>query len=212
MNKLIISLLILLISCNNSEDINNSRQIIANPIDTSNAIKVGTFWIMPKPSLEFNAIHKINKDTFNIVICSDFSFYPFGKLTDTSGVKLTELKKFVKTDTLIKFPNDHKLLCHELNYKDNNLLLWFDKDTESSTHSYILHGEINDSEIELVNAVKIGMSKEDFVSIFFENFPKVLIERYHVFIFETCVTGLTHQYIFKNNKLKSIHFMPTPIL
>lgn len=211
MNKLIIPLLILLISCNNFNNANNAEQIISTQIDTSSAIKIETFWVNPKPSLEFNAINKIIKDTLNIVICSDFSYYPFGKLTDTSDIKFTSLNSFIKKDTLIKFPNDHQLICHKLTYKDNNLLLWFDNDEESSTHSYILNGDINDNSIKLVNGINIGMSKKDFVSLFFENFPENLFDRYNVFIFETCVTSLTQTYTFKDNNLNIIHFTRTPI-
>ena len=207
-SKALILLIPFLTSCNNIDD---ATKISMNSLDTTDAIKIDTFWIKPKLSLDFNSIKSITNDTFNIVVCSDFSFYPFGKLKDTSDIKLTELKKFIKADTLIKFPNDHKILCHKLNYNGNNLILWLDKDAESSTHSYILNGEISDDSIKLVNGVKIGMTKEDFVSIAFENFPKTLFDRYNVFIFETCVTSLSHIYTFKNNKINKIVFVATPI-
>lgn len=208
MNRLLLPIFLFFISCIHED---NSSNISVQTTDTTKAFKVDAFWITPKPSLDFNALNKSFNDTLDLVICSAFSFSPFGKLSDTSGLKSKGLRNFNKTDTLIDFGTQTKFLAHKLKFKNSNLLIWFDTDLESSNHSYILSGDINDAEITLINETKIGMSKDTFISTYFEHFPKKLRDRYQVFVFETCVTDISHIYTFKNNNLINISFVPTPL-
>jgi hypothetical protein len=60
--------------------------------------------------------------------------------------------------------------------------------------------------MKFVNDVRIGMTKEDFFNVFFDNFPKALAAGFNEIGLIACVDGTNHHYTFKNNKLYAIRF------
>lgn len=174
------------------------------PIDTTKAVKIGQFWIIPKVGFEFNAINQ-SHDTLSIVTCSEFVYSPFGAIKNKSAFGSSLLSKFQITPQMATV-DIGKVELHFLKKGSNELIFFFDDDNEASTHSDILKGEIHDSTVQLFNGIQIGMKKDAFGDVFFDRIPKELLKTLNCVILESCVEGIKHIYSFKDNKLQSIHF------
>ncbi len=195
----------LLSACDNSKEPAKSENSVQQ-IDTTKAIKIGNFWAAPKPSFEFNSLNNSLGDTLLIVTCSEFVYSPFGIIKDKTEFKSSLLKNFNvtnRTDSMDVGKFEFNILKLNL----SKLIFLFDNDLEATKHSNLFKGEIFDSEVQLVNGIKVGMTKEEFYKVFFDNFPKDLLENYKYFILESCVQDIKHTYSFKDNKLQSITFI-----
>lgn len=195
----------LLTACDNSKrptKLENSPQ----QIDTTKAIKIDNYWVTPKPSFEFNSLQNSSGDTLSIVTCSEYVYSPFGIIKDKSEFKSSLLKNFSVTNRTDSM-DAGKYEFNILKLNRNKLIFFFDNDPEASKHSDLFKGEIYDSEVQLINGVKIGMSKEEFYNVFFDNFSNDLMKKYKCFVLESCVQDIKHKYSFKDNKLQSINFI-----
>lgn len=199
---LILSFTIFIIGCSNST--NQGLKIVV-PTDTTKSFRIGDFWLTPKPSFDFNSLGKAKGDTLDLVTCSDYVYFPFGKINNKNELKGSLLKDFNtidRTDSL----DDGIFEFQILQINSSKLILFFDNDPESTISSYIIKGEINEKNIRFVNNVTIGMSQNDFINEFFDLFPNGLIDMYNVIVLESCVSGLKHIYTFKDHRLNSIRF------
>jgi hypothetical protein len=199
---LIINFAILSVGCANS---NNRGLKIVVPSDTTKSFMIGDFWLTPKSSFDFNSVGNAIGDTLDLVTCSDYVYFPFGKINNKTELKTSLLNNFKiidRSDSLVNGFFEFQIL----NLNSNKLILFFDDDPEATISSYIFKGEINDKSAKFINNVTIGMNKKDFLNEFFDSFPDELIDKYNVIILESCVTGTNHVYTFKDNKLKSIRF------
>ncbi len=198
---LILYFVILLGGCANST--NQGLKIVV-PSDTTKSFRIGDFWLTPKPSFDFNSVGKAKGDTFDLVTCSDYVYFPFGKINNKTELKSSILKDFNvinRTDSLDNGIFEFQIL----NNNSSKLILFFDNDPEATISSYIFKGEINDKNVRFVNKVAIGMNIKDFINEFFDLFPDELIDRYNVIVLESCVSGLNHVYTFKDKKLIELH-------
>jgi hypothetical protein len=175
-------------------------------IDTLKAIKIGKFWATPKLTFEFHSLDKCSDDSLKLVTCSEYAYSPFGQLENKLDLAQSILKNFKVINKIEKFDNG-KFEFQILTLKSSRLILFFDEDPEASKHSYIFKGEITDIETNLIDGIKIGMTKEDFFRTFFENFQNELLMKYNFIVFESCVDDMEHTYSFKDNKLVSISFL-----
>ncbi|RZJ65531.1 MAG: hypothetical protein EOO50_13370 [Flavobacterium sp.] len=50
------------------------------------------------------------------------------------------------------------------------------------------------------------MTRDEFLSRFFDRYPIMRFSIYDVICLESCVAGTKHSYRFKDNRLTSIHF------
>jgi len=199
---LILCFVIFLDGCTNST---NQELKIVVPSDTTKSFRIGNCWLTPKPSFDFNSIRFANGDTLDLVTCSNYVYFPFGKIDNKNELKGSLLKDFnttSRTDSLDNGIFEFQIL----KINSSKLILFFDNDPESTISSYIIKGEINEKNIRFVNNVTIGMSQNDFVNEFFDLFPNELIDKYNVIILVSCVSGLKHVYTFKDNRLNSIRF------
>ena len=192
-------------ACDNSKQPTKSYKS-AQQIDTTKAVKIGNYWTTPKSSLEFNSIQNSTSDTLSIVTCSEYVYSPFGIIKDKSEFKSSLLKNFSVTNRTDSF-EDGKFEFNILKLKTSKLIFFFDSDQEASKHSDLFKGEIQNDEVNFVNGVKIGMMKEEFYKIFFDNFPDELHEKYKYFVLESCVQDIKHIYKFNDNKLQSVNFI-----
>ncbi len=174
-------------------------------IDTLKAIKIGDYWATPKPTFEYNMLLAYLGDTLSIVTCAEYVYSPFGRLNNKSEIKNSNLKNFNISERVDKIDFDEAVF-QILTLEKSRLMLTFDNDPEASKHSYIFEGEINDSNINFIDDIKIGMSKEKFIKIFFDNFPNELMTKYKFIVFESCVQDIKHTYTFKADKLQSVNF------
>jgi hypothetical protein len=199
---LIICFTILLVGCANST--NQGLKIVV-PNDTTKSFKIGDFWLTPKTSFDFNSVGKSKGDTLELVTCSDYVYFPFGKINSKKELKTSLLKDFSTVDRIDSLDNG-VFEFQILKFNSSKLILFFDNDPEATISSYIIKGEINDKDVRFRNNLTIGISKKDFINEFFDLFPKELIDKYNVIVFESCVTGLNHVYTFEDKKLNSIRF------
>ena len=203
-------------ACSNRSDTNDFKD---NSVDTTKSFKVGNDWITPKKSFDFNSLGKLSADTLHLVTCSEYVYFPFGKLADKSSLKTSLLKDFeitsskLDTFTNIFLPSDPTddfkewSESFELELGANKLNLFLDNDPEASMHGYIRGGQILDNKILFSNNIKVGMSIDDFYKTFFDYFPTEFNQKYKVVEFESCVTDVTHIYTFDNGQLSFVKFI-----
>jgi hypothetical protein len=175
-------------------------------IDTLKSIKIDKQWVTPKKTLELNSELNSSGDTLCIVTCTEYVFSPFGLLKDKSDIKTSLLNNFTMTDridTMDIGPFEFQILKHN----SSRLILFFDNDPEASKHSYIFKGEINDSDVNFLDNVKIGMSKTEFYNTFFYNFPAELQNKYKTVVFISGIEDIKHFYSFNQSKLISVNFI-----
>lgn len=199
-------------ACSNRSD---NKSAINNSVDTTKSFKVDNNWVTPKKSFDFNSLGRSSSDTLHLVTCSDYVYFPFGKLTDKSSLTTSLLKDFTITNfqrdtftnTNITPPFFQWSESVDLVLAGNNLNLFLDNDPEASMHGYIVGGQIVDSNVSLLENIKVGMSVEEFYETFFDYFPTELYKKFNVFEFESCVLDVTHIYTFENRQLCSVRFV-----
>ena len=158
--------------------------------------------VKPKIDLELNSFDKISNDTLNLVVCSNFVYYPFGKIENKKAIKGSPLKIFEIKDKKDSQGN----VLQILNFESSELILFFASNEEGPISSYVIKGKIVNSEIVLKNNIKIGMSKTEFINLFFDDFPSKLEEQFNEIGLIACVDGTNQFYSFKNEKLNLIRF------
>jgi len=170
--------------------------------------------VTPKNFFDFNSLGKSTGDTLHLVTCSQYVYFPFGKLTDRQSLEISSLNNFsvkeFKRDTFTNLdvsPNLQWSESMDLQLGDNKLRLFFDNNPEGSMHGYIRGGQIVDDKVALSEDVRVGMSLETFYSLFFSHFPVELQKKYRVLKFESCVTDVTHIYTFDSGQLSLVNFV-----
>ena len=196
---------ILLAACNNSKPTPRNK-VSTIQIDTTNAVKICEFWAIPKPSFELNSLLDSYGDTLKLVTCNEFVYFPFGQLKSKRDLAASILKNFKILDKYEKMENGN-FEFQFLTLNSNRLILFFDNDPDAINYSYIFKGEINDSEVNFTNGIKINMTKEDFINTFFDSFPNELLKKYKYIELISCLDNITHIYKFNDNKLQSIKFI-----
>jgi len=185
------------------------------PADSTTSFKIDNYWVTPKKSFGFNSSEQSSGDTLHLVTCSEYVYFPFGKLTDKSSLTTSLLKDFTIThfirdtftNTNIIPPFFEWSESVDLKLVNNKLSLFLDNDPEASMHGYVRGGQIVDSKVVFSNCIKIGISTEEFYKIFFDYFPTALDNKYTVVNLESCVTDVTHIYTFNNGQLTSVKFI-----
>jgi hypothetical protein len=196
-------LLYLLAACDSSQKptVNDN---LSQQIDTTKGVKINGYWTQPKKSFEFATMLNNTGDTLTFVTCAEYVYSPFGQIFNKSDIKSGMLKDFSMTsriDTMDVGPIEFQILKHD----SSRIIFYFDNDSESIKHSFIFQGDLVDSNLMLLDGIKIGMNKKNFIATFFDFFPNELIEKYNIIAFESCVNDIRHTYTFKDNKLKSIN-------
>jgi hypothetical protein len=168
----------------------------------SHTFQIQNIVVKPKIDLELHSFDKISNDTLNLVVCSKFVYYPFGKIENKSALKESSLKIFEINDKTDKQGN----VLQVLHFNSSEVILFFDGSSEGPISSYVIKGKIVNDEIVLENNIKIGMSKKEFFNLFFYDFPSKLEETFNEIGLIACVDGTNHYYSFKNDKLILIRF------
>jgi hypothetical protein len=175
-------------------------------IDTTKAIKIHNFWLIPKSKYDFTLLHDGFSDTLSLITCAEYVFSPFGTLNDKSDIPHSKLKNF-KLSNRIKKMDVGDFEFQFLTLKSSRLILFLYNDPEATKHSYIFKGEIKDNEVNFVEGIKIGMTKDAFFLTFFESFPVDLLKQYRFVELKSCIEDITHTYFFKDNILQSVNFI-----
>jgi len=177
-----------------------------SPSDTSKSFKVDNYWVTPYKSFEFNSLLSFSNDTLDIVTCAEYVYSPFGLIANKSDINKSLLKNFKVINRVDKM-DIGKVEFQLLTLNSSRLILYFDNDPNASKHSYIIKGEIKDPEVNFADSIKVGISIDNFYKAFFDNYPKELLTRFKVIVFESCVQDIKHVYTFENNKLTSVVFV-----
>ena len=185
------------------------------PVDSTTSYKIDNYWVTPKRSFGFNSLKQTSGDTLYLVTCSEYVYFPFGKLTDKSSLTASLLKGFTITHFIRDTFTNKNIVppffewseSIDLKLVDDKLSLFLDNDPEASMHGYVRGGQIVDSKVVFSNNVKIGISTEDFYKTFFDYFPAALNKKYSVVNLESCVTDVTHIYTFNKGQLASVMFI-----
>jgi len=207
----IISLTILCSSCDSSS---NESLTTFVPADTTNSFKIENFWLTPKKSFELNVV-KYSVDTLTLVTCSEYVYFPFGKLTNKLSIETSLLKDFnvveiqrdTFTNTNLNPPVFQWTEFLKLRLDDDSLNIILDNDPEASKHGYIQKGTITSDKVVFTNKIKIGMAAVNFYSLFFDKFPIELRKKIKTIQLESCVTDIIHIYNFDDGQLISVTFV-----
>ena len=202
---LIVAIFALLTACDNAKQLTKIENSLQQ-IDTTKAIKIGNYWATPKSSFEFHSLQNTLGDTLSIVTCSEYVYYPFGSIKEKTEFQSSLLKNFSVANRIDNL-DIGEIEFNLLKLKASKLIFFFDKNPEASEYSGLFKGEIYDKEVQFVNDVRIGMSKEEFCKIFFDNFSSDLLIKYKYIVLESCVQDMKHTYSFKDNKLYSVNFI-----
>lgn len=201
---LTIIIAIVFTSCKNDTSLNKSEEVDFG-VDTLNAVKIGTNWVIPKETLDFNSLIDFQADTLGIVTCSEYVYSPFGQIANKTELESSKLNNFVIRNILEEIDNEI-VEIQKLSLGSNRLVLFFANNLEGPKTSYIFKGEVFDSKVVFDKNIKIGMSIKAFFDEFFDAFPEELHALYQTVIFESCVNDINHTYSFKNGILKSVKF------
>ncbi len=142
----------------------------------------------------------IKGDTLDLVSTSSFLYYPFGKFNAPSD--------FIKTNKTFKESIEHdkgdpSIKLYRMSNK-NNFIKLFKDDGKSNVE--IISGKVYDSDLCLINGIKIGISKSDFLKIFFKDVPEKQVVDIKVIKLVSGLEGITHVYIFNKDCLTSFYF------
>jgi hypothetical protein len=154
-----------------------------------------------KKGLELIEI-QLKKDTLELISTADFLYYPFGRFDSISDfIQQNDfLQKYHQEKTI---ESNDNINMFKLIYKDNFLVIFKSPD---SKRIEIIKARISDPNINLVNKLKAGINKEDFLNIFFNNVDGATIQNISVIKFISGLTGVWNNYYFENNKLSYYTF------
>ncbi|RZJ73641.1 hypothetical protein [Flavobacterium sp.] len=197
-----------ILSCNRKSEVEKTEQLASDEVkvDTSNAVKIDGFWAKPKPSFDLQSVEKSGSpDTLKLVTCAKFVYEPFGQLESADDFPKSHLRNFSAVEKTVKADGiDYKI--QSLKLGSSRLVLFFDQGDEAETHSYILGGEIDDESVLFADGIQIGMTKQDFLNTFFDDFRLTDFDRFEVVQLISCVDGISHLYTFKNQELAMVLF------
>jgi len=185
---LLILIPILLLNCNN--------RLKSDKILWSNERLINEF--LKSVSLKSKIIDlKISNDTFSIISTSPFLYYPFDENRT--------IDEFIKRNSFIK-PENTRIIKDsfwEIQIYNSKLILFDDKEQNKIQ---IVSGETSNPEVELMNGIKVGISKNDFLMKFFTKIPKDQLDRIKVIELISGLTGIWHYYNFDKDSLRIIIF------
>ena len=169
----------------------------------SNAFCGDSLHVVANGGFEIESVDERSPDTLVVVTCSDYVYSPFGKLKSPSDLKTSVLKGF-RVRKFRKNQGNGTFQYYDLTFRSSHLILFFDDDPEAGAESYVMKGEITDRGVRFATEVTIGMTREEFAEIFFASFPKDRLGLYKAIVFESCVTGTRHIYVFNHNTLQRV--------
>ena len=146
--------------------------------------------------------HQENKDLIKVEISNDnllivttdlIAYFPFGKF-----INKVELLKRLHEFTITK----EKGREIRLSYNSSKIKFVFD-DEQNIYH--IVSGDIQDSDVIFENNIHVGIAKESLVSKYLIDF-KSKANSYNVVVLESGLTGIWHNYEFRNNYLIRVKF------
>jgi hypothetical protein len=141
-----------------------------------------------KDLVEIKCFH----DTLLVITTDQTLFYPFGKINEFD--KLSSIfsgYKYEKNDDI-----------HLFSKKDN--IISFIKNVDISDYFEVVNCDIMADDIFVLSKIKIGITKVDFIKVFFHNEEKLDSSKYSIITFESGLTGIWYHFMFNNSVLIEI--------
>ena len=154
-----------------------------------------------KPNADIPEI-LFNDDTLKIVTGITYLYYPFGKhsdIKDIEGFVRTGIVKKLSLKNLLVEGNSAQIT--QISTKNSIVKFTYDEET---LRQEIVSAIIRDNNFPFIENIRIGMSKEDFLSLLFNHPPKVPEDTIKLI---SLVEGIKHYYIFAHNKLSEIRMV-----
>lgn len=149
----------------------------------------------------------VRGDSVFVVSGSRFALEPFGSIKGPAQVARSPLRIFSVSSFRKRQPNG-EFQYHRLRHRSSLLHLRFQDDPEASPGvDYSIYGVVRDSTVPLPNGVRVGMSMDSFLDIYFERFPaEYRTATLHVVV-DHCVASLRQIYRCEHGTLRSVEFI-----
>ncbi len=153
-----------------------------------------------KSNFELNVLF-IKNDTLELVSDSQFLYFPFGVFKNIQSLKHS-LNQF--RDSIQKDSSSNEEL-ERMIFNKSFVKFYYDKDQGKFQ---IVSGQIIDENIVMINGIKLGMEKHEFLEEFFNFYKPIKVDNIKVIQLVSGLQGMTHYYYFNNDsKLVSIKLM-----
>jgi hypothetical protein len=178
---------------------NSSKNEITKPLNKEGKSPADNLQTFAKRELKLSEL-SIKEDTLEIVSTASFLYYPFGKFKTLNNLNqaLKIFKDSLEIDSSVA-PSPEKL--HRMTYKNSFLKFFYDD--EKKTYE-IVSGQIRDPEVTLLNNIKVGITKSDFMNIFFNRVTPKQMEGIKIIKMVSGLDGIFDYYYFDNDILTSI--------
>lgn len=177
----------------------SSRNEVNKSVNAEDKSDKDSLQSFAKKELELNELH-IKKDTLEIVSAASVLYYPFGKFK-TLGSLNQALKIFKDSLEIDKSDASSRNKLYRMTYKNSFLKFFYDD--EKKTYE-IVSGQIRNHEVILVNNIRIGITKTDFINIFFNGVSPEQLKGIKVIKMVSALEGIFDYYYFNNDILTSI--------
>ena len=186
-----------------NSELGEKRHVLVSDSDKKN-VKIQDDWILvknAKTTKDFGIVKLKKKQDTIIIVCTGwFFYYPFGKNSNLKELTDQVNSSEMKMEYSKSYDNDFELF----RFSQKNSYLKFTKEAETGKLE-IVAGRIVDPGLRLVNGVRVGMKKEDFVHLYF-NDSNNQFAYVHVIEFISALDGIWHYYTFKDDTLSEIRF------
>lgn len=143
-----------------------------------------------------------NNDTLSIVTTGWFFYYPFGKFHDLKS--LNKIGKNISVKKELEKTSDAEPVIIYRSCSNDSFVKFIDQ--PETNRFEIVSGDIKSDDITLLNGVKVGMDRPEFIDLYFKSDAQSQLADIKTFKFITALDGMWHYYTFKNGKLLHIQF------
>jgi hypothetical protein len=188
-NLIVIVLFLFLVACNNQNKKTENKIIVSIAIDTLQQNLQQIDLEIEEKSVCF--------DTLKIVSSNCILYYPFGKYDNIENFLTT-----LPAEKIVENIEDKIKGIYHIQFKNNDIevIVLEDYCENNNVAVNIVNAEIRNDAIEVLNCVKIGISKQSFVKILnlgnIDSFKEI-----RVIEFISVLSGIWHYYTFGDNNI-----------
>ena len=147
---------------------------------------------------------KYYTDTMTVVSLSEYVIYPLGKHSKIESYVYRSGIEWYRESGYQDFFDTMHVSVNTLSRLDGSHVDAFI--AINTDKMEIVDGYITDTNIVLQNGIKVGMSKEEVFSVFFDTYPRAYLANINVLRISSGASEISEVYTFKGRKLKSIGF------
>ncbi|MBO4741875.1 MAG: hypothetical protein J5605_09605 [Bacteroidales bacterium] len=148
---------------------------------------------------------KYYTDTMTVVALSEYVIYPLGKYSKIENYVHRSRIDWYRESGYRDFFDTMHVSVNTLSRLDGSHVDAFI--AINTNKMEIVDGFITDTNIVLQNGIKVGMTKEEVFSVFFETYPRAYLANINVLRVSSGASEISEIYTFRGKKLKSIGFV-----